>query len=249
MFLFKKIVAPFLLPPGLLILVSILCALWLARRRSFLGAFFALCISALIWAFSFAPLSDSLVRSLEADFSIPADPKGDVIVVLGGGVKLGAQDIGGRGVPSEEMLARAVAAVRLHKRIGSPIIVSGGYAFGDFKPTEAEIVGKYMVELGIAADKIIPEDKSRDTMENALLTKKVLDSRGFKKPLLVTSAIHMKRSVLSFKRAGVEVSPYPANFRTWDGMIYTWQGFLPQNTDIREALHEYLGLIYLKLAH
>lgn len=247
MFLFKKIVAPFLLPPGLVVLVLFLGAIWLARRRHFAGAVVAAGTMAVVWACSFMPLSDALVRSLEKDFSVPANPKGDVIVLLGGGVRLGAPDIGGHGVPSEETLARAVAAMRLQRRTGLPIIVSGGYAFGDAKPTEAEVVARYMNDLGIAADKVIAEGESRDTMENALFTKRIMDARGFKKPILVTSAVHMKRSVLSFKKAGVEVVPYPANFRTWEGMVYTWQGYLPRTTDIDTALHEYLGLMFYEV--
>lgn len=249
MFLLKRIVSPFLLPPGLVILVLALGAIWLARRRHFSAAFVAAATMAVVWACSFAPLSDALVRSLEKDYSIPPNPKGDVIVLLGGGVRQGAADIGGYGVPAEETLVRAVAAIRLHRRTGLPIIVSGGYAFGDFKPTEAEVVARYMSDLGIPADKVIAETESRDTMENALLTKRIMDTRGFKKPILVTSAVHMKRSILSFKKAGVEVVPYPANFRTWEGMVYTWQGYLPRPTDISAALHEYLGLAFYQIAN
>ena len=39
--------------------------------------------------------------------------------------------------------------------------------------------------------------------------------RGYEKPILVTSAIHMKRSLLAFEKAGLKVTAYPVAFRTW----------------------------------
>lgn len=62
--------------------------------------------------------------------------------------------------------------------------------------------------------KIILEDKSRDTFENALYTKEICIRSGFKNSMLITSASHMSRAVLSFKKVGMDVMPFPANFKT-----------------------------------
>ena len=250
MFLLKKLVTPFLLPPGLYVTMLLLCGAWMIRRKNRLGGAMAIFAAIVIWALSTNVVNDALIRGLEADLRIPADPKGDVIVLLGGGVRKGSPDMNGAvGIPSEEMLARTVTALRLHRKTGLPIIISGGDVFASGGPTEAEVVKRYLVELGMHADKVFAEDKSRDTIENALLTKEVLDAHGFRKPILVTSAIHMRRSVLSFRKAGVEVLAYPANFKTWDGMLYGFGDFLPYANEVPAAVHEYLGLAFYSIAY
>jgi uncharacterized SAM-binding protein YcdF (DUF218 family) len=251
MLLLKKLVTPFLIPPGLFVTMLVILGVWLIRRRNAPGGAAALFAAAVIWVLSTGVVDWALVRGLEDGLRIPGDPKGDVIVLLGGGVRKGSPDMNGaHGVPSEEMLARAIAALRLHRKIGAPIIISGGDVFGGGGPTEAEVVRRYLVELGMHPDKVIAEDKSRDTIENAQRTKAILDARGFKHPILVTSAIHMKRSVLSFRKAGVEVLPFPANFRTFEGeALYGIFDFLPQQNGVPAALHEYLGLAFYHIAY
>lgn len=96
-------------------------------------------------------------------------------------------------------------------------------------------------------DKVLIEDKSRDTVENAIFSKAVLVEKGFNKPILVTSAFHMRRSIMAFRKVGLEVIPVPSSFRTAPGAALVWADWLPSANSLdmtATVLHEYLGLIY-----
>lgn len=130
-----------------------------------------------------------------------------------------------------------------------PVIMSGGSVFKERKP-EAPIVKRFLIDLGVPENRIFLEDKSRDTIENAKYTKKVLEKIKSKKPVLVTSAFHMRRSVMSFEKAGLQVVPFPANFKTWANRKYMWEDYLPGGFEgAYIALHEYLGLLFYKVAY
>jgi uncharacterized SAM-binding protein YcdF (DUF218 family) len=61
------------------------------------------------------------------------------------------------------------------------------------------------MEMGIPGKDIIEECGSKDTSENARYTKQIIEKRGFKSPILVTSAYHMKRAVFLFEKQGTEI--------------------------------------------
>ncbi|HJW29745.1 MAG TPA: YdcF family protein, partial [Saprospiraceae bacterium] len=179
--------------------------------------------------------------------TVPKNPSGDVIVILGGGVYDGVPDLSGEGAPSEDTLARLVTAVRLQKRLHVPVIVSGGPVF-PWRKAEAPVVARVLEDLGVPTDKIIMEDTSRDTLENAQNTVEICKKYHFSHPLLVTSAYHMKRAILSFKKVRMDVTAIPSAFKVWK-KAYHWDDYLP--TDLRNtetACREYVGLLYHRVA-
>jgi uncharacterized SAM-binding protein YcdF (DUF218 family) len=142
-----------------------------------------------------------------------------------------------------------VTAVRLQRRLGLPVLITGSAVFADRTP-EAPVVKRFMVDMGVPPDKILVEVKSRDTIENARFSKKILEQKGFKKPILVTSAYHMRRSVEAFRKVGLEVTPVPSSFHTAPGRPTIWIDRLPNSGALEMTtivLHEYLGLIYYTL--
>ena len=75
-------------------------------------------------------------------------------------------------------------------------------------------------------------------------------SFGFKNPIVVTSASHLKRSVMIFEKVGLEVLPVPALFRSWQERQYGWDDYLPGTLRHAEnAIHEYLGLVFYRFAY
>lgn len=251
MFMAKKILGPFLLPPGIFIILLIFSGVWFLFKRHWKIGALNCSIGIFIWVLSISPVSDVLLRGLESQFKMPEKPQGDVIILLGGGIYEGAFDLSGIGTPSEEMLGRTVTAVRLQKRLNIPIIVSGGQVF-KYMSSDAVIGRRLLIDLGVPPNRIILEDKARDTFENAMYTKEICLKSGFKKPILLTSASHMSRSVLSFKKVGMDVMPFPVNFKTWDNKKYTWDDYLPDPWGFKDtyiAMHEYLGLLFYKLAY
>lgn len=249
MFALKKLIAPFLLPPGIFILVLLIIGVWLFFRKNWKFGLANIFTACLMWMLSISPVCDWALQRLEAEFQIPRNIKGDVIVLLGGGIYDEALDFSGLGTPHNDMLSRIITAVRLQKKLNVPIIISGGKVF-EHKKAEAPIVMRFITDLGVPEESIIIEDKSRDTIENARFTLAICEQKGFKKPLLVTSAYHMKRSVMSFKLAGLAVTPFPADFKTWKNRKYGWNDYLPGKfEDIGTALKEYMGILYYKIAY
>jgi uncharacterized SAM-binding protein YcdF (DUF218 family) len=132
-----------------------------------------------------------------------------------------------------------------------PVIISGGRVMPHGE-AEAPVVRRFLQDLGVAANQIIVEQNSRDTHENALLTELICRRHGFTAPILVTSAYHLKRAVLSYEQVGLAVTPFPAGFYTRRQQAYHWDDFLPDSRHFEKtaaALREHLGTLFYKLAY
>ena len=249
MFILKNILTPFLLLPGIFIISLIFTGAWFLHKKKWKAGIVALIFGCFMWALSIAPVSDAMIRGLESEYSIPKNVKGDVIILLGRGVSDKAPDLTGLGVPSDGYFTRIVTAVRLQKRLNIPIIVSGAETSED-KIVKDHIVKRFLVDLGISAEKIIIENKSRDTFENAKFTQEICAKLGFTNPILVTSAYHLKRAVMIFEKVGLQVEPFPAGFKSWQGKQYRWHSYLPGDFSTASlAIKEYLGLVFYKFAY
>ena len=83
-------------------------------------------------------------------------------------------------------------------------------------------------EFGVPAEAILVENESRNTLENGRYTKQLLQQSGLKPPyVLVTSAFHMRRSLMVFKKEKLPVIPYPANYLMARGQ-FSYFLLLPQ---------------------
>lgn len=251
MFWFKKTLTPFLLPPGIFVLLLAAAgARSVVKRRWALGMFHLLAALAL-WLLSILPVSDALLHVLESPFSTSEVPSGDVIIILGGGSRDDVPDLTGVGFPEGGTLGRMVTGLRLHRQLDVPIIVSAGRLRSDETPG-ATIAKRILIDLGVAADQVIAEDHSRDTYENALYSKELCQRHGFEHPIVVTSAYHMQRSLLTFQRVGLDAAPYPANFKTAAKRVYRWQDYLPRHDDLSDsarALRELMGSVFYRMVY
>jgi uncharacterized SAM-binding protein YcdF (DUF218 family) len=241
LFYVKKLATPFIVPPGIFILLLSVMGVWLLVKRSRKTGLVLIFIGIFMWISALGPVSGVLFRGLESGFKMTAEIKGDVIILLGGGIDDRAPDLTGIGIPSPVMLERTVAAVRLQKRLHVPVIVTGG-GYAHQKISEAEVVQRYLVDLGVPPEKILLETKSRDTIENARNTKKICDRIGFKNPVLVTSSYHLKRALLSFRKVEMPVFPFPVGIGSADPYEFVWTDVLPMDYHgISIALREYVG--------
>ncbi len=110
---------------------------------------------------------------------------------------------------------------------------------------EAEIAARTLEGMGLPAGMIISERRSRTTWENAREVKKILGERKMGRVALVTSAWHMPRAMLSFRRAGVEAVPVPAGALSL-GRVARASAFLPSFESLADsflALREYIGIV------
>lgn len=251
MFILKKIVTPFLLPPGVLILLLFGWGAWCLRRKVRGSAVVAFLVGILIWLLSATPTVDLLMSGLEKGYPLPQDLRADAIIMFGGGAYRNVPDLSGKGAPGSGSMIRLVTAVRLYRRLGVPIIVSGGTVFGE-DASIAALSRRFLMDLGVPQTHILVEERSRDTYENALLSKMICDRYGFRNPLLVTSGYHLKRAVLSFETVGLKVTPFPCGLTTYPGKSYHWYHWLPTADSLSgtsAALHEWLGLLYCTIRY
>ncbi|WHY75427.1 ElyC/SanA/YdcF family protein [Neobacillus sp. WH10] len=127
--------------------------------------------------------------------SVPGNlpQKNHAIVILGYAL---ADD----GTMREPLIERLKAGLSVaNKYPNSKIIVTGGVP--KQSNTEAKLMKEWLISNGIDEKRIIPEDKSTDTVENALFTTAILEKEGLKDITLVTSASHMRRALTIFKEA------------------------------------------------
>lgn len=249
MFTLKKIITPFFLPPGIFVVLLCVSGIWLVRRKCGKAGLLNLMLALLLWLCSSGPVANGLMAGLERGQEIPASLTGDVIILLGGGIHENVADLTGRGAPRDDALARLVTAARAQKRLGVPVIVSGG-AWSEGGTPEATILRRFLVDLGVPEKKIVVEARSRDTAENALYSKEICVLRGFGHPLLVTSAYHMPRALYAFRTQAMPVHPLPASFKASRNGKYGWMDCLPSSGALNlvsTALHEYVGLLYYRL--
>ncbi len=214
MFLFfSKLLPLFLYPLGAicLLLIIALGLIWLKSKwtPAVIGAaLIILLLSGNSWT------SHWLVKSLEWQ-NIPSGelPTADAIVVLGGGIR--AQAYPRPDVDFSDAGDRVWYGAELYHAGKAPkIIVSGGRIIwqGSSSP-EADDLQKLLVKMGVPQSDIIPEGKSLNTRDNAVYVKEILQQYHFHKILLVTSAMHMPRSMGIFKKLEIEAIAAPTDYR------------------------------------
>ncbi len=164
-----------------------------------------------------SPLGVWLARPLEGRFPLPAAdmaaPTG--IIVLGG--SMDQLTTAARGQPTIGAApGRMTEAVALAGRFPEARLVftGGSAAVLDAEGDEAAAARAVFLQLGIPPERITLERESRNTYENAVLTKAIVQPKPGERWLLVTSAWHMPRSVGIFRQAGWPVIPYPTDYET-----------------------------------
>lgn len=242
-FVVKFLYSVLLFPPGIFILALLVAAGWNYRRNR--GLFrLAVCFAALLYIVSIPAISNKVIHSLESRYTPPREVQGDVIVMLGGGATLDTPNIGGQGHLYGHAANRLLTAVALYRQTEAPIIVSGGKVYAT-TGVEAEIAKAILVSLGVPAEKIIMEAESLNTTQNARFTARILEERGFTRPILVTSAFHMERAVLQFDKAGVAALPFPTDYQTNVEETPHFTDFWPAPSAMSQlvlALKEYVGI-------
>lgn len=259
MFLFlSKLLPLFIYPVGLvcLLLLVALIRLWKSPTQAALSIGLAL---GLLLLGSNGWISNSLVQSLEWQ-NLPPQvvPQAEAIVVLGGGIK---PEIPPRPwVDVSDAGDRVLHGARLYNEGKAPVLIlSGGRV--DWKsggPAESADMAKLAEALNVPASDILQDPTSLNTYENAVNVKQLLQQRGINRVLLVTSAMHMPRSLKIFQKQGIDVIPAPTDFLISEQELQepgnttqaTILNLLPDADRLQQttrALKEYIGLVIYRL--
>jgi len=237
-----------LLHPFLLLLAAFLARLM--KRHRLKKACLVLAIF-LPLAYGFLPLSQAGLMVLENRFPIPvlADRPVDGIIILGGHTDSGLVSEQ-RNQPQQGSAAeRLTIGLALHRRYPTVPLVFSGFS-GHLVPrgwNEEEIIRRLLAELGISTDRILFEDKSRNTFENGVNSRALVLPQTGARWILVTSASHMPRSIGAFEAAGWRgLIPYPVDYRTGT-KINDYYSLSDGVDNMRTMLHEFAGLVMYRL--
>lgn len=258
MFLFlSKLLPLFIYPLGLSCLLLIIALITLWKRPRVAASAIAVALVLLLGS-SNAWVSDSLTKFLERQYVPDTLPIADAIVVLGGGIKpphppRPAPDVAEAG-------DRILYGAQLYNNGKAPwLILSGGRVVwrqgGESESADMAVLAQ---QLGVPSSAILEDPTSLNTYENAVNVKQILDARQLKRVLLVTSALHMPRSLLIFHKQGIEAIPAPTDFLVADEPLppdgEPTQAIvlkaLPDAAKLHQislALKEYIGLVVYRL--
>jgi uncharacterized SAM-binding protein YcdF (DUF218 family) len=259
MFLFlSKLLPLFVYPLGItcILLVVAFLTLWRHPRWS------ALCIALaliLLLVSGNGWVANQLMHSLEKQYVPTGElPKADAIVVLGGGIR--PQFPPRPWVDVTEAGDRPIYGAQLYRQGKAPfVILSGGrIEWQGGGPPESGDMAKLVEAMGVPNTAILQDPTSLNTYENAVNVKKILQQRGIKRVLLVTSAAHMPRPIQIFKKQGIDAIPAPTDFLISQQELQaaqdTSQGkilaALPEAENLQRftrALKEYLGIFIYRL--
>ena len=269
MFFLSKLFQWVLFPPGILIVLLTAGIILIHQKNRKSGKIVLTAAVVLFYLLSVEPVQNVLLRPLETAYqplnrehlgemmiSGQANPgsfreSGPAIVVLGGGTVYPS--------PEEENLTslapgsskRTIYAAQLREITGGDIICSGGSVYPRGRQSaEADSAAAVLIDLGVPAEKIIRERKSRNTWENALYTRELLEKPS-DAVILVTSSFHMRRSMACFRKQGMYCIPAPTDYRR-NGPPYTFSSFLPSMDSLQAstmALREYWGNLYYRIRY
>lgn len=238
------------LPPVLLLIGALVC--WvLAQRYPRIGLrMLGVCLAGLLIlalpitpALLFAALESGIALGRpDAGESGQALPAPQAIVILGGDVsygRVGGAVFGGAQLGSLS-LERVRAGVALQRRIGLPILLTGGpFRAGS---VSVSVLMRQSLESDFKAQAQWVEPRSANTWENAEFTAAMLGREGISSVYVVTHSFHMRRALLAFRHFGITVWPAPVNLTASGGLsLEMLQPSVTAWFNSYLALHEWAG--------
>ncbi|MGL4729871.1 MAG: YdcF family protein [Bosea sp. (in: a-proteobacteria)] len=205
---------------------------------------------------SATPFPKWILRPLEDRFAQNIDDKAPItgIIVLGGAVGSSRGQV--RFTDAAGRMTEAARLAKLHP--AAKLVFSGGSAqlTGPVTRTEADDAAQFFADMGLTGERVMFENQSRNTWENATQTAQLLAGKGLSpKPgerwLLVTSAYHIPRAMGVFTKAGLTVEAWPSDYYTsgsWRELLrpphrWSWSFSLVDDT-----VKEWVGLMAYRMA-
>jgi uncharacterized SAM-binding protein YcdF (DUF218 family) len=247
-FVVAKILGFFALPSNLLVAAGLLGVVLMATRFARAGRVLAATSLVLLAVMGLTPIGNALILPLEQRFPRweEASRPPDGVVVLGGAFDTLVSQARGE-VALTDAGDRMTAVAELARRFpNARILFSGGSGrLVMHGANESELALRLFESFGIARGRILVDDRSRDTLENAEFSKAVAAPKPGELWLMVTSAYHMPRAIGAFRRAGFPVQAYPADWRTRGAgdLLRPFDSVADGLKRTDAAVREYVGLV------
>lgn len=248
MLLLNKCLPVLALPIGVVFLLLLL-ALWQQKRWP------AVLATVVLYLSSISVTGNALISLLESRYPpvpIAQAGTGDAIVVLSGIFGPAAQP--GYLVNLGESVERLEGGIVLCKTAVAPWLVftGGRIPWEGQSRVEGEVSRDAAIARGVPAEKLLVTGEASNTADEARAVAELVRIRGWKRVILVTTAWHMPRAVWLFRRAGVECSAFPVDFRVDPGRTTTLLDFLPNAralADTETALREVYGNLFYRVVY
>jgi len=216
--------------------------------------------------FGLLPVSHYLAHALESRFPVPGAMSGsnpaplaqslpdrvDGIILLAGSERPAvSQEYGEPQTGSHG--SRYITALRLaYRHPSARVVFTGGARSEPGKgtlETQAAVAAAILGQIGLDPARIVFDEDSRDTCDHPRNVQALVQPRPGETWVVVTSAMHMPRTVACFRAAGWgDVIPYPTDFKV---VLGGWDAGTIQVVDnlalLDAALHEWIGLAYYRL--
>lgn len=249
--LITAIVKSFLLPPLGLVVLAAIGAIFYKRRAGLL----VVAVSLLLLLILSLPIVENklalhweCIPALRTDSLQRFSPQ--AIVVIGGGLEHAASEYRADWTVNARTLLRVRYAAKLARETGLPVAVSGGKPMDTAGPPEAEIMAAVLIEeFGVPVT--WQEGVSRNTAENARLSRNILQQHGINRIILVTQAYHMPRAESEFRKTGFQVLPAPTAFigRVAGFSLFDWIPSVRALEHVFLLSHESLGMLWYRLRY
>ncbi len=246
-FIASKLVWSLIEPENLLIiLLSLTLLLFLLKKDRLAKKLFYVSSGALL-SISILPIGSWLLYPLEIQF--PTNPQlpeqVDGIILLGGSFQSSSSQSWGK--VQTNLFADRIHdfLILLHRYPHAKAVFTGGNAsIANKHQSEAYYAEQLFLDMGIAKDRIIFENNARNTYENIIFTKKLLQPKPNENWIIISTAFHLPRTIGIFCQNNWSVIPYPADFHTNPNQLLSPSLNLSAGfKTLNYAVHEWLGLI------
>lgn len=235
------------MPVTLVVMALLLSVIFKKHQKTFFWLGFGLLI-----LFTNVFISNALLRWWEDEpVAVASLPRYDVGIVLGG---ITSDKEPRDRVHTSGAADRVLHAVQLYRQGKiDKILVSGGTGkILEDEVKEAVLLKRLLLLSNVPEEDILVEDASRNTYENALNSRDLLQDYSFgqQRYLLITSAFHMPRAKACFNKVGLEVDTFSADFRTDEHQFTPDVLFIPSSAAIGNweiIIRELLGMVAYKV--
>ncbi|TAL84806.1 MAG: YdcF family protein [Rhodanobacter sp.] len=219
-----------------------LAAKYLQWRRGFVGLVGLALL--LFFAVACGPVPRWLLGQLQRPYAVTLvgawAPRNAIVLLTAGTTRMPATGILEPSLFAYGRIVRAAMLYRDCKASGQQcrLLVTGGDSQHHGAP-ESVVYGAVLRQLGVSATDLQQETRSMNTWQNAKFTRPLLQAYAPQKLLLVTSGIHLRRSMLYFRYFGLR--PEPVRADALEAIMSPW----PRAWNLTvcdAAIHEYLGI-------
>lgn len=238
-----------LLPMGSIWLLLVIGVGRLAHLRRWRGVAYFGSIAGFLWLVGATPLPAWLLAGLEKPYLDTdhdrIDPA-EVLVLLGGTGALSRREA--IGFDLSQAADRAVTAIELVRSGKAGVLVIGGG--GTDTGSESERLAAWIDRWDLASVPVLPLPPCKNTREEMVRTRALMEENGWSKLILVSSAYHLKRAEAVFVHGGLDVVAFGSDFQGTNEiendlpfyLVPRWRGFELASY----WLHERIGWVYYK---